>query len=74
MSHPTHTFTSYEAMSAWMATEGRGKVWHVMVLHGSQCSPSACRCQPEYQVEPATEDNLVEGARLERDWARATRS
>ena len=69
------TFESHAALSAWASgPEASGKVWHVMVLHDAQCSPSRCQCGPSYQVELATEENLVEGARLERAWARDTRS
>lgn len=69
------TFPSHAAMTAWASTpEARGKVWHVMVLHGDRCTPSRCRCNPTYEVEVATEENLAEGERLEREWRKAKAS
>ena len=72
-----HAFTSLAALQAGLAELHRqhgGAVYHLLVLHGPNCSPLGCRCHPSFRLEELTTDNYLEGQRAERQWARETLS
>jgi hypothetical protein len=65
-------FANYAEMAVWMATSGRGKAHHVMVLHDRGCTPSVCTCEPEYIVEPLTTESYLAGHAAQVAWEKET--
>lgn len=52
------------------------RVWHITVLHDDDagCTPSSCRCSPEYELREGTAESFIEGARRTREWIRKVAS
>lgn len=51
-----------------------GQAVSVRVLHDAQCSPEACRCQPEFLLEKLTPENYLEGQAAQAKWAKESLS
>lgn len=49
-------------------------VYHAVVLHDDECTPSRCVCSPEVVIEEATEENLRRGAEGQAEWLRKVTS
>jgi hypothetical protein len=68
-----HKFSSMSEVATFLADQAC-EVYHVMVLHDDDCTPSSCTCKPDYVVEIATPDNVMAGAKAERAWRKAKAS
>ncbi len=68
-------FKTYAGVLAFMQSQAaKGHVWHMLVLHGPECSASRCVCEPWYEVRPGTVENFLEGELLQRKWVKETSS
>ena len=54
--------------------ERYGPLLHVVVEHDDNCTPSQCRCEPTYRIEPLTPETFARGARGEEEWRRRAAS
>lgn len=62
-------FKTAEGLRNFLSAHPTG-VFHAIVLHDNECTPTDCVCEPEYIVEEGTEENMVRGAQLQAQWYR----
>lgn len=48
----------------------RGMVVHAWCLHDDACTPSECRCQPEYIIERLTPETYLAGQDAQAQWVK----
>ena len=51
-----------------------GRALQVLVEHDPWCSPSSCRCSPNYQLVELTPENYAAARIAAEDWRRQTSS
>lgn len=61
-----------DALAAVLEALGPGAAVHLVALHDDGCSPIACRCEPSFRLEPMTPENVLKGARGQKQWERET--
>ena len=66
-------FKTRHAFETFMASQRPG-VWHVLVMHDAQCTPTTCRCKPWFKVQKATEESVADGAAKQAEWVTKSRN
>ena len=67
------TFKTQSGLASFLASRP-AQAYDLRILHDRQCTPSACRCKPWFELRPLTVANHLEGVRLESEWRKAVAS